>query len=476
LVGLVVDHPQRDLPGLVLVAYELAGRGVDVALIPLNLLGPEAFALAPDFLLLNYLRRNIDGVLSGCLDAGIPYGILDTEGGFYGDLDAYGLTFTRRRELRDGVRLFCVWGRRTREYLEANALVPVPALVTTGVPRFDFYAPAWRRFYNDVDLRIPVGDLVLVNTKIAVANPQHHSIEEEIRLYTDKLGMPLDEVLRHRDIGIATIEGVTALCNRLARDEPALQVVIRPHPHERLATYEDRVDADTTNLHVIRRGTVDPWIVRSLALIHRQCTTAIEARLAGIPAIAPMWIPTSANAPDTEAVSVACDSYDDLRRTLDAVRAGEDVVPDSAEKELRRIVDDWLFAVDGLSHVRVADAIATRAQRVKLDETRLERSFFRSRDAITSVKGVAGRVARVGYHASRRSPRWARLAHPASGTWTDGAKAFSVQEVAACMAAIDHAHGASPSDRGGTVVSATAADRYRFGYRGHAVLIAADAM
>lgn len=34
-VGFVVDHPKRDLPGGVMVAYAMPQRGLDTSLIPL---------------------------------------------------------------------------------------------------------------------------------------------------------------------------------------------------------------------------------------------------------------------------------------------------------------------------------------------------------------------------------------------------------------------------------------------------------
>jgi hypothetical protein len=53
LVAMVVDHPQRDLPGVVIVAADLAAAGCDVVLVPLNLLAAEVFSLAPDLVVLN---------------------------------------------------------------------------------------------------------------------------------------------------------------------------------------------------------------------------------------------------------------------------------------------------------------------------------------------------------------------------------------------------------------------------------------
>ena len=60
-VALLVDNPYRDLPGLVLVATRLCQEGVICYLVPFNLQGSEIWALAPDFVLLNYLRTVNEG-------------------------------------------------------------------------------------------------------------------------------------------------------------------------------------------------------------------------------------------------------------------------------------------------------------------------------------------------------------------------------------------------------------------------------
>ena len=57
-IAIVVDHPERDLAGLVLTALDLTQRGIVCHLVPLNLQEREIWALAPDFVLFNYLRRS----------------------------------------------------------------------------------------------------------------------------------------------------------------------------------------------------------------------------------------------------------------------------------------------------------------------------------------------------------------------------------------------------------------------------------
>lgn len=468
-VALVVDHPQRDLPGLVLLADRLAASGVDVYLVPLNLLGAEIAALGPDFVLMNFLRRHIGSVIGAAKAAGIAYGILDTEGGFYGDLDVYGGTYVTDRDLLEGTSVLCAWGRRVADYVVARGLFEPRQVEVTGVPRFDFYAPRWRPFFVDAGDDRP---MLLFNTKVAVGNPQHQTIEQEMKLYIDKLGYSAEQVERYRSIGIASIASILELANRLARERPAARVVLRPHPHERLSTYEEGVDGDLPNLEVRREGTVDGWIVRSQALIHRQCTTAIEAGFAGVPAIAPMWIPTAADAPDTEQVSILVDDHDELAALLDAVERGEDVVPPEVRSRLDSIIDEWLLAVDGASFERVATAVLDhlpdRAGGVR--PRALERMFYRFHEPATSLKGLAGRVGMAATRVGGRTAVARRL-HPAAAAWDAGPKAFSAEDVRATLERLHEVESRdAPRPR---VTTAEDEGSYRWGYEGRSIVIGA---
>ena len=466
----MVDHPKRDLPGLVLVAARLVEQGADVLLVPLNLLGAEIPALAPDLVALPYLRRHIEWVIRGALEAGIAYGVVDTEGGLYGDLDDYGATYVTDRALLEGMSVLCAWGPRTRDYVVERGLFGADQVVVTGVPRFDFYAPRWRSFFP----ARPAGDptMLLVNTKVAVANPQHQSVEDEVAMYVDRLGFSPEKVEEFRRVGVESIRATLELVNRLAADRPGSRIVLRPHPHERAATYQDGIDPGAPNLEVRGEGTVDGWIVRSSAMIHRHCTTALEAGFAGVPAIAPLWVPTASNAPDAERVSIRCRTYEELVAVLDAVDGGEDVVTDEARSALARIVDEWMLAVDGRSHERVADALLDRLgePRPALDHTVLEAMFHRLHEPWSSTRGLVGRAARLGGRGVARRTVTGLL-HPAARRWAGSDKAFSASEVDALLARVHLARGGDPASPPCTVSRAVDIDAYAWGYAGHAVVV-----
>ena len=277
-VAIVVDHPLRDLPSCTLVGAYLAKAGIDVHLVPMNWQSREIFALAPDLVLLNYVRKNNELLIEKMIDAGIQYGMLDTEGGFYGDLQKYTRLLSSKRNVIEGIRINCVWGDVFFKMWRDDIGVKEETLFLTGLPRFDFYAPEWG---SQVIKWLPESwqdsqPLFLLNTKVAIANPQFSTTEQELKMYRDVFKLPEEEIQRHLKLGRASIEQNCQLARDLASDFTNSRVLIRPHPHERVATYSEKIGGNRPNLSADCSGAVVPWIVRSSALIHRQCTTAVE--------------------------------------------------------------------------------------------------------------------------------------------------------------------------------------------------------
>jgi hypothetical protein len=220
--------------------------------------------------------------------------------------------------------------------------------------------------------------MVLINTKVSVANPQFLTVEEEIENYVKLLGVDIETVLYHKRVGEQAIEAITELAGKLARDFPLSRFVLRPHPHERLETYSERFGDHYKNLEARKEGTVDAWILKASALIHRHCSTAVEASLAGVPALSPQWVPSSQNAPDAEDVSVKCRSYEELKDIIQCIQHGRFVSPPEVQSRLNGIIDKWLYKMDGNAHIRVSQAVLNSLPDKREVDKSVCRSFLHS--------------------------------------------------------------------------------------------------
>src|SRR5262249_39618375 len=152
---------------------------------------------------------------------------------------------------------------------------------------------------------------------------------------------------------------LTAAANRLAHDHPQVQFVVRPHPFEGIQRYEQLLDR-RANLHAIKRGTVDGWILRAAAVVQRSCTNGAEAAIAGVPTLSPRWVPVADEMAAAEVLSTPCDDHAaldrEIRRALDGVAGGP------AHQSVAAAIRDWFSEVDGLAHERIAGVVLERTR------------------------------------------------------------------------------------------------------------------
>ena len=356
-VAMVVNSPYRDLPGLVLLATRLCQEGVTCFLIPGNWkMHPDVWALAPDFVLLDHLSETNARLARNLSAAGIRFGLHDNEGGVPSDPEMYARLAPDDQELRDRLASFCGWGPHQAEYVRDRGLYNGDRVTVTGSLRFDFYAPQWREAalkmsqYAD-DYR---NNLVLINSTFA-RNIYHNDLDATLRRLARRPGWDEARARNFIETDFKGLRELAALAGRLARRFPEATFVYRPHPLERMEAYETLIER-LPNLHLLKVGTVDGWLLRAKALIHLRCGTAIEGGMAGIPALTPNWIESMRKLPHAEAVSHLL-SEDELFDAVSAALTGEFEVSQHIRNQLDEIVGEWYFRIDGMAHERIAQEI-----------------------------------------------------------------------------------------------------------------------
>ncbi|HLE85102.1 MAG TPA: surface carbohydrate biosynthesis protein, partial [Thermoanaerobaculia bacterium] len=426
-VALLVDNPDRDLPGLALVAERIAAAGAVAYLVPMNLAEPELSGLAPHLALLTYLRRTNEALAARLAAAGIGLAVLDTEGGVMEDFAAYQRVMARERATRFAVRRFLAWGPRLGAAARAEGWYRPEAVRVTGNPRFDLYAPPWREAAAraapaGVGLPEPV---VLVAGTYTLANPRFGTPEAERRMLIEELGLDPAFVDRRLDCERRGLHGMAELANRLAAERPGATFVLRPHPFEGDAAYRELLDG-APNLHLGRDGAIAPWLLRARALVQRGSTTAIEAALAGVPALSALWLPSWARLEAVEAASVPCPDPETLLARLD--RALAEPPPTGPPVAAAPLIEEWFSTADGRAHERVAGELLGAASEGENPDVRACRELhYRPAEGA----GAAARAARL--RRALRLPRgfsFRRLRElPPRPGWERSGKAFDAASV-----------------------------------------------
>ncbi|MBW3589267.1 MAG: hypothetical protein KY429_07600 [Actinobacteria bacterium] len=447
-VALVVDNPNRDLPGLVLLGRYLCSQDLTCYLVPMNLQNLELLALAPDFVVFNYLRSNNEDHVRRLHRANISYGCLDTEGGVVSK-EIFQAVAPKSRDVLADASFYAAWGPASADMVQKAGLYSSDQVAITGNPRFDFYVDPWKKPALETSdyAEFFQGKSILFNGTFPLANPGFSTPTREVEMYVRQFGMDRELIESTQQQQAAVLGKFSSLAQEVATHIPEAKVVYRPHPFERLETYTDKFRAP--NLRAALQGTVDGWILRADALVHFNCSTAIEAGMAGVPAFIPTWLTDLVQSsllrpiPEIENVSVGCDSPRDLKAVLREALEQDFEIPARVGAAMERIVADWYFALDGSSHERVGSLILEHAESTKgADRAQCSR-LIRSIGNARGIKGRTARFARTVLGAELYSTLRKRLPGGSIGAWELSGKHFSVQDVRKILTAIDPSQGVS---------------------------------
>jgi surface carbohydrate biosynthesis protein len=470
-IALIVDHPLRDLAGLVLVAQELCQRGVVCHLVPLNRQDAEIWALRPDFVLLNFLRRGANEDFARRLvRAGIHFGLLDTEGGVWPSEADYAEVLWEDRQLLRAARCACMWGPRLAGYLVATGLLDARQVRVTGCARFDLYHSRWRGIFG-AEGRKNGRPRILINTNYYTVNGRFVTADGN-RAQLEQQGWTAEHAREAVESEARALEAMIDLAGALSRRFPEATVVVRPHPFENPKPYRHRLRR-FANVEINETGPVQSQIYRASVVVQRSCTTAIEATLASVPAISPRWIPTASENPMAEDVSIPCGSPEALFGTVRQILEERHAVPPDLAERRRKVIHDWFFETDGRAHRRVTDAIGEYlVEAADVDAALCRRLLYGvEKDSSQSGQPIGSRLR----HALRLSPHWSfrkmRLVVPSPRP----EKTFAAAEVEALVRIVaDLRARAGERTRPLSVSLARENGDYSDGFRGHAVTLRAS--
>lgn len=430
----MVDNPFRDLAGLALVATELATAGAVCHLIPMEGQELELQSLGVDAVVLNYLRPGNERLVQRLVSAGVAVFVLDTEGGVFSSMESYSQLLSRNADLRARLTGWMSWGPTLAQHAVSHGWFSESQVIITGSPRFDFYVEPWRQAALDVAPRSTGDPMILVNGNFPIANPRFQTPEMEAATLVKRFGFDAEEVARWQAAQGDTMHRLAEATNRVARKNPDVFFTYRPHPFERLASYE-RLLEPLPNLVARKDGGVDGWILQSKAVIQRSCTTAIEAGLAGVPALSPTWIPVFQEVSTAEAVSIACSSDEALDQHLRAAVSDTLSLPRAQSEALSSVTNDWFHRVDGRSHRRVAAAL--------LERTTPGDRRHRARDL---AEVTTRQRLRASVKGSVPPALWRLRPGRREAMWQRSEKSFSLDQVRDLVAAICRAAQRRPLD------------------------------
>jgi surface carbohydrate biosynthesis protein len=358
-IGIVVDHPKRDLAGCARIAYELARRGAEAILLPHYEQGIEAPLLMLDAVLMNNARPHYREIMAGYREAGTAVFVLDTEGGVLGEngFNAPHRIAQRFRESGLGAYIegYLFWGERLYEAFREHGGMPVEKLEITGCPRYDICHSKWRGI-----LRYPRSEFFLINTNFNAVNPLLASGKDADRQPLRNQGVTDTEIEGRYRAAQGVFNRLMPELRRMVKTMGKVSFVLRPHPFERVDFYREYFK-DCPNLTVDDSGDVMAVLSACRGMLHVNCGTSVEAVFLGVLPIMLEYTNNDAARdmnPLPSRVSRAVWSFEELCEVVAHPAASVHGFP--FEENYRKYIQPWFFVNDGEAGARVAEALLSR--------------------------------------------------------------------------------------------------------------------
>jgi len=244
---------------------------------------------------------------------------LDEEGAvFYGLEKEWVNKLTNLRvdlSVMDEDDYICTWGEFQKNTYEESSKIPKTNIFNTGHPRFNLPNDKYSIFYEDevIEKKSKYGDFILVCTNFGLFNNAFGTKDS----FSGRFGYEnITELWGF--VGKTFVEFIE-LISTINLNYPNQTIVIRPHPSEDMSIYND-IFSKIDNVHLVKEGTVGPWLIASNLMIHDGCTTGIEAFLANTPVI--NFHPfhndqTNLYLPNT--LGMKCQSQNEVMETINAI-------------------------------------------------------------------------------------------------------------------------------------------------------------
>lgn len=176
--------------------------------------------------------------------------------------------------LFDSVDKIFLWGEKQRDLL-ADKIVS-NNVVISGHPRFELLKHEFHYLYQpDVDsLKKKYGSFILINTNMGFGNNIRG--DDFVLSGYGKWFDNINDIVRFDK---KKMEAYISLIKILFKSYKGT-IILRPHPEEDGDFYR-RVLSNRKNLIITNTGSVVPWILASEAMVHPDCTTAIESIILG---------------------------------------------------------------------------------------------------------------------------------------------------------------------------------------------------
>ena len=240
-------------------------------------------------------------------------------------------------------RLYVI-GEKHREVIAEVRPQLLDKVEVTGWPRVDLWRAAFKAPYaaEIKALQARFGEFLLFSSDFGILSEQ--TINQEVaRLRQVKSSQEeYDHYERSMRAAYADFLAFVELVKRMDADAEFPALIIRPHPSEDIRHWQRHLGG-LQRVKIIFEGEISPWLYAARGLLHRGCTTAVQAYVGQTPVL--YWVGGQAQIKHetlSYQVSSPVADYPALKQACQAIMAGHFQPPTSVEVASKLCIDEQL--------------------------------------------------------------------------------------------------------------------------------------
>lgn len=268
--------------------------------------------------------------------------------------------------------------------------LPPDKVKTLGWPRVDLWTKRYSYFWEPgaQELRQRFGEFVLFSSDFGVLSEVdlQKRIQRQTELSrTDPTFQPIGQTrLQQLESHIHEFPRVVDFLRELDEDSVFPAVVVRPHPSENHSIWA-RALSGLKKTHLVYEGDVSTFLQASVALLHRGCTTALQAELLGKPTGVVVSPGTSRH--DSAAISAYSRSVRTVEDALSLVSLDYPVLEPA-------ISPSRVASLDGTASEKIAEDLLALTEKAEIPMPPIHELVLKKRLWAGVVKGAALRYVR----------------------------------------------------------------------------------
>lgn len=185
---------------------------------------------------------------------------------------------------------FFAWGPNQANMITSCIPNSDRKMAVTGNVRFDLLREPYRGLFDNKinEIKERYGSFILINTNFDLYNNvlgREAAINRLKKRNLIRNQEDEDFFWQWSDYAGERYHHFVAMVAYLSGEFPQQTIVVRPHPSENVEKWQQETKS-LANVQVVHDDNVVPWLVASEVVIHNNCTTGVEAYVAGTPVVA----------------------------------------------------------------------------------------------------------------------------------------------------------------------------------------------